>query len=94
MNQQQITVESGVKIKIITPKAPPLIINRAKKLISKIFVQDILRGMRPKVIQRNKKWLSYRVNRKYRLLVLRTRCNTGPYYCLSHTEFDHWVNNH
>ena len=92
MNHQQVTGRDGVKIKIIIPKAPPQIINRAKWLISKILAKDILRGMRPKVIQRNKKWFSYRVNRKYRLLVLRTCGNTGPYYCLSHTEYEHWVN--
>ncbi|WP_422938777.1 hypothetical protein [Vibrio splendidus] len=94
MNHRQITAKEGVTIKIITQKAPHQIINRAELLIRKILANDILRGMRPKVIQRGKKWLSYRVNRKYRLLVLRTGCNIGPYYCLSHTQFEHWINHH
>ncbi|BAC94957.1 hypothetical protein [Vibrio vulnificus YJ016] len=47
--------------------------------------------MRAKVIQRKKRWLSYRVNRNYRLLVRRSCCHSGPYYCVSHDEFEFWA---
>lgn len=94
MIHQKVRVKEGVEIEIIMPKVPYRIINRAEQLITKILFNDILTGMRPKVIQRNKNWLSYRINRKYRLLVMRTCSHTGPYYCMSHNEFDHWVNSH
>ncbi|WP_427916241.1 hypothetical protein [Shewanella algae] len=67
-------------------------IHRAERLIVRIMAKDVVRGMRPKVLKGNKRWLSYRVNRKYRLLVRRECNNTGPFYCLSHNDFDHWVN--
>ena len=55
MIHQKVRVKEGVEIEIIMPKVPYRIINRAEQLITKILFNDILTGMRPKVIQRNKK---------------------------------------
>ncbi|GAD88330.1 hypothetical protein VHA01S_004_01030 [Vibrio halioticoli NBRC 102217] len=91
MNRQKIITVDGVKIQVRTPKGHPRVVAVAKGMISKIRANDIHRGMRAKVLQKNKNWLSYRINRKYRLLVERTRRNTGPYYCMSRPEFDYWI---
>ncbi|WP_040890022.1 ParE family toxin-like protein [Vibrio ezurae] len=91
MNRQKIIAVDGVKIPVIAPKGQPRVVAMTKRMISKIRSNDIQRGMRPKVLKKNKNWLSYRINRKYRLLVERTRRNTGPYYCISRTEFDYWI---
>ncbi|CAM4120587.1 ParE family toxin-like protein [Vibrio neonatus] len=91
MNRQKIIVVDGVTIQVSTPKGQPRVVTMAKSMVSRIRTNDIQRGMRPKVLQKNKNWLSYRINRKYRLLVERTCRNTGPYYCMSRTEFDYWI---
>ncbi|MGR5243374.1 hypothetical protein ACP3VU_01085 [Vibrio sp. PNB23_22_6] len=94
MISKYVNVNGGSKIKIIASKASPAVMDMAKSLVTRIYADQIRRGARPKVIQRNKRWLSYRINRRYRLLVKR-RCSTvGPYYCMSHNEFDNWVNHH
>ncbi|ENM5918041.1 hypothetical protein CW613_002144 [Vibrio mimicus] len=94
MNRQRVVVSGGVVIEIIVRNTPSRIIHRAEQLVLNIMAKQTLNGMHPKVIQSNKSWLSYRVNHKYRLLVQRSFSNIGPFYCLSHTEFDHWVNHH
>ncbi len=94
MNAKYVSVNGGSKIEIVASKVSPAIMDKAKTLVTKIFSDEVRRGARPKVIRRNKRWLSYRINRRYRLLVKR-RCSTvGPYYCMSHNEFDKWVNHH
>ncbi|MCG9781342.1 hypothetical protein L1D52_03170 [Vibrio brasiliensis] len=94
MNRQQTIVKNEMRIKILIAKAPNRVVIKAKQMIIKLINNEVARGMRPKVLKRNKNWLSYRVNRKYRVLVLRSNGISGPYYCLSHAEFDHWVNKH
>ena len=91
MNCQKIATRNGVNIEVMIAKAPVRIVNKAKGLIVKLVEKDMTRGMRPKILKRKRKWLSYRVNHKYRILVLRNRCSAGPYYCFSHAEFDHWI---
>lgn len=94
MNRQQITTRHGLNIEIMTAKAPVRVVNKAKRLIVKLVENEITRGMRPKILKRKRRWFSYRVNNNYRILVQRTRCKSGPYYCFSHAEFDHWISQH
>lgn len=94
MVSKHVNVQDGIKIKIIASKASPAIMELARSLVAKICADEIRRGTRPEVIQRNKRWLSYRINRRYRLLVKRRSATVGPYYCMSHNEFDKWVNHH
>ncbi|HFQ5195164.1 TPA: hypothetical protein ACGVAG_003271 [Vibrio vulnificus] len=91
MSHQQITVSGGVVIQIIARNIPRRIIYRSEQLVLKIVDKQRLNGMRAKVIQRKKRWLSYRVNHNYRLLVRRSCCHSGPYYCVSHDEFEFWA---
>lgn len=77
MSHQQITVSGGVVIQIIARNIPRRIIYRSEQLVLKIVDKQRLNGMRAKVIQRKKRWLSYRVNRNYRLLVRRSCCHQG-----------------
>ncbi|WP_193252104.1 hypothetical protein [Vibrio navarrensis] len=91
MKIQNITNKQGVTMTLIITKAPSCIVNKAQRLILRLREHDIVGGMRPKVIQRDRRWLSYRINLNYRLLVRRSCCHCGPYYCVSHAEFDHWA---
>lgn len=80
-NHQKSTVKGRVRIEVIT----------AKQLIVRLMESDNLRRG-GEVLQRNRSWLSYRVNRKSRILVLRTYSDLGLYCCASHMEFDHRIN--
>ncbi|ODQ00714.1 hypothetical protein [Salinivibrio sp. SS2] len=84
-------VSDGVSVQIIMPKTSSRLLHQAEEVVVKILDHKISPGMHPKVIQTNKDWLSYRVNRKYRLLVKRSCISTGPYHCMSHKEFDRWA---
>ncbi|WP_429768003.1 hypothetical protein [Vibrio kagoshimensis] len=94
MERYKVIVQDKVIVELIVTKAPIKIISKVKNLIVRVVKNDIVNGMYPKVLKRDRRWMSYRVNRKYRIVVLRKSCRVGPYYCFNHTEFDHWINNH
>ncbi|WP_434086640.1 ParE family toxin-like protein [Shewanella aegiceratis] len=94
MSHQRIVTLGDLDVQLVISKASCKITKRAERLVARVMANQVVRGMRPKVLQRKKHWLSYRVNRQYRILVQRSCCQTGPYYCLSHAEFDLWVNKH
>lgn len=94
MNSKYVYVNGDSEVEVVASKASPATMDMAKILIMKICTGEVRRGTRPKVLQRNKKWLSYRINRRYRLLVKRKCTMVGPYYCMSHNEFDKWINHH
>lgn len=94
MERHKVIVQDKVSVELVTTRAPINIISKVKGLIVMLVNNDIVNGMRPKVLKRDRRWLSYRVNRKYRIVVLRKSYRIGPYYCFSHAEFDHWVNHH
>lgn len=89
-----VKVKDGSEIEVVASKASPAIMEMAKSLIISISQGQVRQGSRVKVLQRKKKWLSYRINRRYRLLVKRQCLMIGPYYCMSHNKFDKWVNKH
>lgn len=89
-----VKVNGGSEVKVVASKASPATMEMARSLIMTICQGQVRQGTRVKVLQRNKKWLSYRINRRYRLLVKRKCSMIGPYYCMSHNEFDKWVNQH
>lgn len=94
MISKYVNVNGDVEIELVASKASPVTMEMAKLLIMKIFKGEVRQGTRTKVLQRNKRWLSYRINRRYRLLVKRKYSMVGPYYCMSHNEFDKWENHH
>ncbi|WP_429744226.1 ParE family toxin-like protein [Vibrio clamense] len=94
MKRHKVIVQDKVSVELVITKAPINIISKIKGLLVRLVNNDIVNGMRPKVIKRDRRWLSYRVNRKYRIVVLRKSCRVGPYYCFNHAEFDRWVNHH
>ncbi len=71
----------------------PMLI-KARSMIGYIHSGSIKSGARLKHLKRNKAWLSIRLNRSYRLLVARRKLFIGPYFCLTHDQFDKWVNRH
>lgn len=94
MISKYVNVNGGSEVEVIASKASPATMEMAKSLIMTICQGQVPPGTRAKVLQRNKKWFSYRINRRYRLLVKRQCSMVGPYYCMSHNEFDKWVNQH
>lgn len=73
---------------------PESMLIKARTMIGHIHSGSIKSGARPKQLKRNKSWLSIRLNRSYRLLVTRRSLFVGPYFCLTHNQFDKWVNRH
>lgn len=71
MSHQYLVTLGSLQVWLISPGTSRVMIHRAERLIVRIMAKDVVRGMRPKVLKGNKRWLSYRVNRKYRLLVRR-----------------------
>lgn len=94
MVKQEVKLDRATIMIIVKSNSSPRVIDLAKRLVESIFNGSLLSGARPKLLQRNKSWLSYRINRRYRLLVERTQARTGPYFCMSHNEFDNWIKRH
>lgn len=68
----------------ITQKA----IQLCDKIASNTFTLSQLKGKR---LTRNRNYISYSISKNYRVVVKSNQRHYGPYLCLSHADYNHWL---
>lgn len=73
-------------------RLPDRVYKKAKRLSLKLSTgRYVYRQLRGKRLKRNRGKISFAITRKYRLVVDEKRLSSGPYYCMSHASYDHWL---